>query len=86
MVMVLLEMGEKKYTLRLNFRKCSNQNKLLYSVEHIETREDSDVSLRRRRRSSREEDGGGGGGGGGGQSMFGIPGRNQDIDCSYAAY
>ena len=20
------------------------------------------------------------------QSMFGIPGRNQDIDCSYAAY
>ena len=22
----------------------------------------------------------------GGQSMFGIPGRNQDIDCSYAAY
>ena len=23
---------------------------------------------------------------GGRQSMFGIPGRNQDIDCSYAAY
>ena len=43
------------------FRKCSIPNKLFYSVEHIETREDSDVSLRRRRRSSREEDGGGGG-------------------------
>ena len=52
----------KKYTWRLNFRKCFNPNKLLNSVEHIETREDSDVSLRRRRRSSRDEDGGGGGG------------------------
>ena len=36
------------------------QISLLCSVQHIEAREDSDVSLRRRRNGSKEEEGGGG--------------------------
>ena len=36
------------------------QISLLCSVQHIEGREDSDVSLRRRRNGSKEEEGGGG--------------------------